>query len=651
MLGLLKVPSNNGSDYAKAPSDTYRKFTPEELTQIKMLDLRQVMKTRGINLFWTKGQYEGPCPFHEDPKRAPKLMVSLDPKGVWLWRCQGCRQGGTILDFIMAKDGLNFPKAAEYLKQEIVQVPKLNGNGGSLKEILAPMLEKTDDEEKDEILRSTQDDKLTTSGEQRTTVTDDNATFKYGELIYQAKDLKGASKNSLKIILKLIYKDSSFTDRTDLHSARARRSFANQASERLNLQSAQIEEHLEAMMETLEHSSVVRRSSLVEKDEMNEKEKEEAMELLKDPNLLERMASDLDKLGYVGESINKKILYLIGTSRLLDKPISAIVRSGSGAGKSVLMEQVLSLMPQEDVLFFSRITPQSLFYMGKEALDRKVLAIDEREGSQSADYSIRTLQSSGKLSFAAPMKDPRSGEWKTLIREFSARTAYIESSTKEKLNEENLNRCFELYLDESAEQTKKILEAQRKSAAGIDQITEEEKSKLRRLYQNAQRLLEPIEVRIPSDLGVNLPEKWLRVRRDHERFLSLIKAITVLNQHKIEKKPGGYLEATIKDMDLAKELSIPVMGDVFDDMSKPIAVFYEALRNIIKEKAKGIELEDFEFSRRQARQWLGLPDHIIKRSMRALEDLEYVDVKKALRGSRYTYRLVIDTQETPQTPL
>ncbi|MBI1882890.1 MAG: hypothetical protein HYS08_01600 [Chlamydiae bacterium] len=603
----------------------------------------------------------------------------------------------------------------------ITQVPGLDASGVSIKEILAPVICSPVSRltgfpvDKADAFTGKQENRQT--GEQSLVERqEDTATFKYGDLIYTAQDLKGASKHSLKIILKLTYKDShftptpkhltqeeksevletgvnkrtlvwGFTDRIDLHSARARRSFANQASERLNLQSAQIEEHLEAMMESLEKQfascrlPVNRKTG--EQENMSSEERNEALTLLKDPNLLERMSQDLDKLGYVGEAINKKILYLVGTSRLLDKPISAIVRSGSGAGKSALIEQVLSLMPQEDVLLFSRITPQSLFYMGREALDRKILAIDERSGSESADYSIRTLQSSGKLSFVAPQKDTRSGEWKTLTREFSARTPYIESSTKEKLNEENLNRCFELYLDESPEQTKRILEAQRKSAAGLDQISEEEKNKLKKLYQNAQKLLDAVEVKVPYELEVAIPHSpphqsavepkgdnerpgsltsskffgvgasWIRTRRDHERFLSLVKVIALVHQYqRKDNSPAPSLKergeengvmkrvtATKEDAQIAQALLRPILGELSCDLSKPIQNFYELLKKKVNEEAGAISVADFKFSRRDVRTWLGLPDHIVKRSMKALEELEYVILKRGSNTQRKLYSL------------
>jgi len=659
----LKGPTgNNGSTGSPQVSSTklttggYHKFTNEELSQIKMLDLRQIMKDKGVRLSWANGQYEARCPFHpaqetgrglrEDNPRAPRLRMNQD-KGVWLWNCEGGHHAGTIIDFVMASDGINFPRAVEVLRKmigtDIVlskrRMPKLNGNGGSLKEILGPLVEGQKEENLPPPTPPYKGGETSLSpSPSLIEQSEDQATFKYGDLIYQARDLKNARSNALRIILKVIYKDSNFTDRVDLHSARARRSFANQAAERFNLQSAQVEEHLESLMESLEERLIHDpRSMIHDPREMSPEERQEALALLKDPNLLDRLVADLDKLGYVGEAINKKILYLVGTSRLLDKPISAIIRSGSGAGKSALMEQVLSLMPPEDVLLFSRITPQSLFYMGKEVLDRKILAIDEREGSQEADYSIRTLQSRGKLTLAASTKDPKTGQWRTFIREFSARTPYMETSTKERINEENLNRSFELYLDESPEQTKRILEAQRKQAAGLDILNVEEKARLSRLYQNAQRLLEPMEVKIPYELDMELPVAWLRTRRDHERFLSLIRVMALLHQHRGTQ--DRVIEATKEDYEKAASLAQHVFGNVLAELPRPLSCFYELIKKQVQEHAKDIPVEEYQFSRRDVRTWTNLPDHVVKAYMRALEELEYVLLKRGGGTSRKIYVL------------
>ena len=125
------------------------------------------------------------------------------------------------------------------------------------------------------------------------------------------------------------------------------------------------------------------------------------------------MAADIELAGYVGEPRNKKLAYLIGTSRRLSKPLSAIFRAQSGCGKSFLMETVAELMPPEDVHYFSRLTPQALYYLEPDALTHKLLIVDERDGSEEAEYPIRTLQTRRVLKLAVPIKDPNSGKIKT----------------------------------------------------------------------------------------------------------------------------------------------------------------------------------------------------------------------------------------------
>jgi hypothetical protein len=78
------------------------------------------------------------------------------------------------------------------------------------------------------------------------------------------------------------------------------------------------------------------------------------------------------------------------------------VLSQSGAGKSGAAEVIERLTPPEDVVLFTRLTPQSLYYTPPGYLDHKLVIIEERYGSVDADYSVRVLQSRKKLSVAVP---------------------------------------------------------------------------------------------------------------------------------------------------------------------------------------------------------------------------------------------------------
>ena len=109
-------------------------------------------------------------------------------------------------------------------------------------------------------------------------------------------------------------------------------------------------------------------------------------------------------------------------------------------------------------MLLTRLTPQSLYYTEPGFLDRKLVIVEERYGSMEADYSIRVLQSRKKLIAAAPIKDPQTGNMRTKVFTVEARAAFIEATTAQPVNHENATRCFELSMDESAEQTKRIHE-------------------------------------------------------------------------------------------------------------------------------------------------------------------------------------------------
>ena len=383
------------------------------------------------------------------------------------------------------------------------------------------------------------------------------------------------------------------------------------------------------------------------------------MALLKVPELMDRIARDMDAVGYVGEAVNKKLGYLIAVSRKLPDPLSAILISQSGAGKSGLAGVLERLVPPEEMVFWSRLTPQALYYVEKDFLKRKLVVIEEREGSDAADYSIRALQSKHKLVQAVPLKDPATGAIRTCTLEVEGPAAFLETTTRLHINPENASRCFELYLDETPAQTERVHDAQRalKTAEGLSKRQRTQAVEL--LHQNAQRLLEPIPVVIPYAPLLTFPATWLRTRRDHLRLLNLIEAVGFLHQMQRPRKqlPSGseYVEAKVEDYAIAYELAASVLGFGFDELRKPardsLAVIEMKLSEVAD--ARAVKVGSVSFSRRDVRQWSGLPNHQVKLAMRELEDLEYLEVQRATRGSRYMYRLVVDAQKgrTPMTGL
>lgn len=110
---------------------------------------------------------------------------------------------------------------------------------------------------------------------------------------------------------------------------------------------------------------------------ISEEDRAAALEMLRDPRLLDRIVEDFARCGMVGEETNKLVGYIGVVSRHLKEPLAVIVQSSSAAGKSSLMDAVLAFVPEEQRVQYSAMTGQSLFYMGETDLKHKVLAIVE----------------------------------------------------------------------------------------------------------------------------------------------------------------------------------------------------------------------------------------------------------------------------------
>jgi len=475
--------------------------------------------------------------------------------------------------------------------------------------------------------------------------TEEASVFQNGVLRYRVKGLGG--NGTLRVVLTAMSAEAKHVDQLDLYGARARRGFAATCAERFALDVEKIEGDLLALVEALEN--LQREAKAVpmsgqQRAPMTDAERARGMELLCAKTLLDRVADDLDLIGYVGEPRNKKLAYLIATSRQLPKPLSGIFRAQSGCGKSFLMECVAELMPPEDVHYFSRLTPQALYYLEADALKHKLLIVDERNGSEESEYPIRTLQTRCVLKLAVPIKDPNSGKIKTSVLEIHGPIAYMESTTDARINPENANRCFELYLDESEAQTRAIFAAQRRARSLDGWRNERAKAEVLRAHHAAQRLLRPLKVIIPFVDCIEFPASWLRGRRDNDRFLSLIEGTAFLHQQqrRIGNDGGAeFIEASIEDYAMAYDLAHQVFSNTLADMPKPLASFWTDVQRIVAAEAKKARCQAgaFLFNRRLIRETTRLPDHIVKRSMRALEELEYVEVQRTARGGSFRYRL------------
>lgn len=385
-----------------------------------------------------------------------------------------------------------------------------------------------------------------------------------------------------------------------------------------------------------------------EKPAMTEVDEKAAMELLRDPHLLDRVLEDFERCGAVGEETNKKVSYLAAVSRLLPKPLAIVVQSSSSAGKSSLMEAVLDFMPEEHRESYTAMTGQALFYMGQKNLKHKILAIAEQQGAEAASYPLKLLQSEGKLNIASTGKDPVTGKHVTHEYTVEGPVMIFLTTTAPDVDEELMNRCLVLAVNEDREQTRAIHRKQREAQTLEGLKTRMRQDKIVRLHRNAQRLLRPVQVVIEHLKDQGFPDAMTRTRRDHMKFLTLIQAITLLHQHQREIKVSNedgekleYIEATEADVKLAWELASHVLMRSLDDMQTQTRRLLLMIDKMVTAECErlGIARMDCRFTRATVRQHTGWSDSQLKTHLHRLEDLEYLALHRGAPGQSFVYAL------------
>jgi hypothetical protein len=501
--------------------------------------------------------------------------------------------------------------------------------------------------------------------------TSEGLHFAGTSLAYRITGLTPYNLERLRITLKASPPDAAATfhiDTIDLYNCRAREMFAESCAKYLKAQQPAVMAELSLLIAALEAERIAMREkgSAAAVPSMTEDEKKEALETLKSKDLLKRIVGDFDALGFIGEKHNKLLGYIAAVSRLQPDPLALLILSRSGAGKTSLQDAVCKFVPPESAIQYTRMTGQSLFYRDQNALKNKVLAIEEEEGMQDAMYSIKTLISSQKLSIAATRTDAKTGKFSVDEYTVTGPVVVIVSTTNpDALDDETKQRFLTLTIDESPEQTKSILLAQRtKNSHTWYQMTADE-SGITKLHHNMQRLLKPLTVTFPDELKITWPFSRLQMRREQQKFLSLVKALALLHQN--QRKTGTmkrldgskmeFVQATQKDVDIALELGRLVFARNVDDVSPTARTLLAAIVKLVQEKyddmkaldsKRDLLLSEIPFTRKELRERIGWSETQVRRNIDQLVELGYVGRVNGRQGSTFRYLLIDDGSADPQ---
>jgi DNA primase len=417
----------------------------------------------------------------------------------------------------------------------------------------------------------------------------------------------------------------------DLYSEEQLQRFIKTASEKLEVGTKQLNyaiAELISLLEDYRNAKIEEQKPKTEKPKvLTEFRKQELQKLLQSKNLYKKINELIGKTGVIGEAKNRLIMWTVFTSRLTDNPLHIICLGASGTGKTYLQERVSELIPKQHKVSFTASTENALYYVGKTDLKNKLILIEDMDGANSVLYVLRELQSKGYVSKIVPMKDSK-GNMKTILLEVEGPICLSGTTTKERIYEDNANRCLLIYLDNSEAQQQGIMQYQRLLSAGKINKAEEESTK--DLMQDLQLMFRKLNVVNPFADKLIIPESVFKPLRTNAHYLQFIEAITFIHQYQrpIQKDNQGnpFIETTLEDIELANELLKEVLLAKSDELTKACRDFLETLKALlIKEKKQS-------FFRSEIRTLLKINPHNLNHYLKTLHFYGYV---KSIGGNKY----------------
>jgi hypothetical protein len=273
------------------------------------------------------------------------------------------------------------------------------------------------------------------------------------------------------------------------------------------------------------------------------------------PRILNRMTEELRTRGLIGEERGAKLLYLVLTSRFLPRPVSAVVKGPSSAGKSHLVEQVLSLFPLDAYYKLTAMSERVLAYT-KEPLSHRFIILGEAAAlrGEMLAYLIRSLLSEGRIDYEVVERMGDSFGTRKMRNE--GPTGLLVTTTALRLHLENETRLFSIPINDTPEQTRAIMIAMAQFS---------EKSDADHQWVALQSWLAKADHQVVIPYAKSLAERTspvaVRLRRDFKAVLNLVKSHTLLHQLNRERDSEGRVIATLEDYAEVRELVVALFSE------------------------------------------------------------------------------------------
>lgn len=447
----------------------------------------------------------------------------------------------------------------------------------------------------------------------------------------------------MRVTLKVSLKESSCTPirhNMDLYNDLQVEKFIRKTAERLEIGTSLISAGLNELTNELESYRLamieLTREEQFKPRELDPQQKHEAESFLQQSELMQRTGELIGQSGVIGEELNRLLMYIIFTSRKREQPLHVVSLGASGTGKTHLQEKVGSLIPEEDTIEITTLSENAFYYFGQRELKNKLILIEDLDGAENVLYPLRELQSKKRISKTIARKNNK-GETRTIHLVVEGPVSVSGCTTKEEIYEDNANRSFLIYLDESKEQDEKIMEYQRKHSAG--KIDTESEQKAQELLKNCQRLLKPIKIINPYAERLNIPVEVLKPRRTNTHYLQFIEAVTYYHQlqreQQTDKETGEiFIETTLEDISHANRLLKETLLRKSDELTGAQRNFFEKLKLYLL----GSDIKTF--TNREISNKLRIPVTTVKRHHLDLYNSGYLKINKKDKYKGFLYEIV-----------
>ena len=313
---------------------------------------------------------------------------------------------------------------------------------------------------------------------------------------------------------------------------------------------------------------------------------------LRSPDLLARINERIERAGIVGEDMNRLLLFVVASSCRMPATLHALIQGASGSGKTRLLRVIAKLIPEESVELFTRVTESALYNFGERYFMNKLVCFEDLDGlEEKALLAVRELQSGDVLRSGTSVKN-EAGEISGAKRIVRGPIASMSCTTRAAVYEDNVSRCFVVAVDESREQSLRVIAYQNGKSAGKIEAAAEAREQA--FLRNCLRLLRPLEVINPYADRIALPEEAHKIRRLNELYQSFVRQVTLLNQYQRERDARGRVITAPEDLRVACEVLFESIVLKVDELDGSLRQFFENLKTYVDRLGRGYEFNRFE---------------------------------------------------------